>query len=99
MVTDAIAANAPRYGQVASIEGLVATTTTGARVTLNWTRLSLSQRGRDTDRIDAIYKVHYLQWTGIETLDRVIGGAGLVLILVLSALGAKLAFRRRQGQR
>ena len=95
LVADATAANPARYGSVTSVSDNVATTDTGARVTVNWKPLSLSQRGRDTDRIDAIYKVHYLQWTGIALLDRVVGGLGLVLILVLSGLGVRLWLRAR----
>jgi len=95
LVADAIAANPGRYGTVTSVAGSVATTSTGARVTVNWSPIALSQRGKDTDRIDAIYKVHYLQWTGVEAIDRVIGGLGLVLILVLSGLGVRLWLRAR----
>jgi hypothetical protein len=61
---------------------------------LDWKRLSLQQHGRDTDRIDRLYKIHYLQWTGEKTVDRILGLAGLVLLLVLTGLGARLAFRR-----
>ena len=63
-------------------------------VTFDWNRLSLQQRGRDTDRIDLLYKVHYLQWTGQKTADKVLGLAGLTLLIVLTLLGARLAFRR-----
>jgi hypothetical protein len=94
LIADAFAANPARYGQIASLDGSVATTDTGAVVTLDWKRLALQQRGRDTDRIDRLYKVHYLQWTGEKTVDRILGLAGLVLLLVLTALGARLAFRR-----
>jgi hypothetical protein len=55
--------------------------------------LSLSQRGRDTDRIDWFYKVHYLQWTGIAAIDDVLGLTGLSLIVVLSVLGGRLLLR------
>jgi uncharacterized iron-regulated membrane protein len=94
LIADAFAVNPARYGQIASLDGRVATTDTGAVVTLDWNRLSLQQRGRDTDRIDRLYKIHYLQWTGEKTADRILGLTGLVLLLVLTGLGAKLAFRR-----
>jgi hypothetical protein len=94
LVTDAFAANPERYGQIATIEGPVITTSTGVRATLDWHRLSLSQYGRDTARIDAIYKVHYLQWTGVEWLDKILGGLGLLLMVALSAFGVRLLFRR-----
>ena len=46
--------------------------------------------GPDTDRIDALYRVHYLQWTGHETVDRVLAVLGLVGLAALSGLGALL---------
>lgn len=95
LLTDAFTANPERYGRIVSVDGTTVTTDTGARVTLSWTRLALSQRGRDTDRIDGIYKIHYLQWTGIAAVDKVLGAVGLVLILVLSALGVSLLVRAR----
>jgi len=93
LLTDAIAANPSRYGAISAIDATTATTATGARLTLDWNRLSLSQRGRDTDRIDWFYKVHYLQWTGIATVDRVLGLAGLALVVVLSLLGVRLLLK------
>ena len=95
LMTDAFTANPERYGRIVSVDGATVTTDTGARVTLSWTRLALSQRGRDTDRIDGLYKIHYLQWTGIAAVDKVLGAVGLVLILVLSALGVSLLLRAR----
>lgn len=93
LLSEAIDANPVRYGSIVSIEGTSATTSTGAAVTLDWNRLSISQRGRDTDRIDWFYKVHYLQWTGIDMIDDVLGLTGLVLIVGLSLLGARLLLR------
>ena len=95
LLTDAFTANPERYGHIVSVDGTTVTTETGARVTMSWTRLALSQRGRDTDRIDGIYKIHYLQWTGNAAVDKVLGGVGLVLILVLSALGVSLLLRAK----
>lgn len=94
LLEDAFSANPARYGHVTSVAGNVATTDTGVRVTISWTRLALSQRGKDTDRIDGIYRIHYLQWTGIAGVDRVLGAVGLTLIVVLSILGLWLWFRR-----
>ena len=90
LVTDALSANPSRYGRVASIEGNNITTDTGVHVALDWNRLSLAQRGKDTNRIDTIYKIHYLQWTGIESADKVLGALGILLTLALSVLGARL---------
>src|SRR6266404_2799604 len=92
LVTDAFSANPARYGRVASIEGDVITTNTGVRIELDWNRLALTQSGKDTDRIDTLYKIHYLQWTGIKGVDKVLGGLGILLVLALSLLGARLFF-------
>lgn len=94
LLTDAFAANPARYGQVAEINGDRIVTTTGVRVTLDWNRLSLQQAGPDTDRIDRIYKIHYLQWTGVKAVDKALGMVGLILIIALSALEGMLLFRR-----
>lgn len=90
LMHDAFATNPTRYGRVTAVDVdlLRATTDTGVRVTLDWKRLTLSQRGPDTDRIDWYYKIHYLQWTGHAPTDRVLGGIGLVLVVTLSLLGA-----------
>ncbi len=95
LMHDAFAVNPARYGQIVSMDGTTATTDTGARVTLAWNRLSLAQRGRDTDRIDRLYRIHYLQWTGVPSVDRPLGIIGLGLLVVLSGLGLRLFFRRR----
>jgi hypothetical protein len=94
LVTDAFSANAQRYGRVASIVGNKITTDTGVRIELDWDRLALAQTGKDTDRIDTLYKIHYLQWTGVKTVDQVLGGLGILLLLALSLLGARLFFAR-----
>ena len=87
LLQDAFSANPERYGQVSTIEGATATTTTNVRVALNWNRMSLQQTGNDTDRIDLLYKIHYLQWTGMKWLDKILGMLGLALIVALSILG------------
>jgi|SRR5215204_4476515 len=94
LLKDAFSSNPGRYGEIASVKGNVATTNTGIEVTLDWNRLSLQQKGSDTDRIDLLYRIHYLQWTGVKSLDRVVGLVGIGLVLMLSGLGAWLAFRR-----
>ena len=83
----------PSAARCANIEGLTATTDTGVRVTLDWNRLTMTQYGGDTGWIDRFYKIHYLQWTGIAPLDKVLGGIGILLVLVLSLLGARLFFK------
>jgi hypothetical protein len=93
LIGDAIHGKA-RYGEVVSVKGLTARTSTGVEITLDWSTLSLQQRGADTDRIDRLYKIHYLQWTGIKAMDRVLGAAGLACLLLLTLLGVRLAFGR-----
>ena len=92
LVTDAFTANPARYGRVASIEGSLITTSTGVTVEMDWNRLGLSQHGKDTDRLDRLYKIHYLQWTGVKSVDKVLGALGILLVLALSMLGARLFF-------
>jgi len=92
LLLDAFSSNPGRYGKVVSINANKATTDTGVRVQLDWNRLALTQTGKDTDRIDALYKVHYLQWTGIAGVDKVLGALGILLVLGLSLLGARLFF-------
>lgn len=93
LIADAVTANPERYGAIVSTSGNAVVTDTGARVTLDWNRLSLQQRGRDTDRIDALYRIHYLQWTGAPAVDKALGFLGLIMVIGLTGLGAKLAFR------
>lgn len=95
LLADAFTANPARYGHIARVDGLSASSDTGVQVTLSWTRLALAQRGPDTDRIDVLYKIHYLQWTGHPAVDKVLGAVGLVLILTLSGLGVWLIVRPR----
>ncbi len=94
LLVDAFSSNRERYGSIVSIskDGMI--TNTGVHITLNWERMSLYQRGADTDLIDLLYRIHYLQWTGIETIDKFLGPLGLLLVLVLSILGIKLATKR-----
>ncbi len=99
LVETAIAGNPARYGRLARIDGDTFVTTTGVRVTLDWNTLTFSQSGRDTALIDAIYRVHYLQWTGVKAIDRALGLAGLGGIFALALLGLRLAWRPVEGGR
>lgn len=90
LLVDAFTANPQRYGQIASVSSNTITTDTNARITLDWKRLSLQQRGNDTDRIDLLYRIHYLQWTGLTSIDRLLGPLGLLLVFTLSVLGVRL---------
>lgn len=100
LVDDAISGARGRYGEVTSVErrdgrrpGASVRTMTGVAIELDWPTLTLRQSGRDTRSIDALYRVHYLQWTGLRTVDRVLGAVGILLLLLLAGLGVRLAFR------
>jgi uncharacterized iron-regulated membrane protein len=94
LLRDAFSSNPQRYGDIVSVNGYTATTNTSVDVTLDWNRMSLQQKGKDTDRIDLLYKIHYLQWTGQKSVDRVVGLIGIALVLILTTLGALLALKR-----
>lgn len=87
LVEDAIGSNSERYGKLVSVSGNKVDTSTGVEITLNWRNLSLTQSGRDTQLIDNLYKVHYLQWLGRPLPDTILGVIGIVLLLCLTALG------------
>lgn len=93
LAEDAFAGDSTRYGTIASVEGNTIRTSTGAAVTFDWNRLAFSQAGRDTRLIDGLYRVHYLQWTGIGPVDRALGLLGLAGIAGLAGLGIWLAVR------
>jgi hypothetical protein len=99
LMLDAFSLNPARYGQLSNVTGETATTNTDVRVTLNWNRLSLQQTGKDTDRIDRLYKIHYLQWTGVKWVDRILGITGLTLIAVLSLLGLMIGLNLKLTKR
>lgn len=93
LLDDALAEHPDRYGAIETLDGRTATTSTGVEVSLDWETMRLSQRGRDTRRIDRIYKLHYLQWTGTALGDRVLPIVGLAGLAALTALGLRLWFR------
>jgi hypothetical protein len=94
LLIDAFSSNPDRYGSIATISDDGIVTTTGVRITVDWDRMALYQRGADTDLIDLLYKVHYLQWTGFDAVDKILGPLGLLLILTLSILGIKLSLKK-----
>ncbi len=94
LLQDACAAHPQRYGNIVSVENNTAKTDTGVEITLDWNRLSLQQKGKDTDRIDLLYRIHYLQWTSISSIDKPLGFIGIVLVMILTMLGIRLALQR-----
>jgi len=103
LVEDAIVERHARYGEVEFVTGdngdnrpsATIRTSSGVEINLEWNTLQLQQSGPDTRRIDALYRIHYLQWTGIASVDRLLGLAGLVALLVLTVLGMRLALFAR----
>lgn len=71
---------------------------TGAVVEVGRHDARLSQRGPDTDRIDWLYRMHYLQWTGNKAVDRVLAVVGLVLIWAVMIPGLVLFVRNLRGR-
>jgi hypothetical protein len=86
-----------RYGEVRAValdddEARVAFAG-GAVVTVDRHGGALAQRGRDTDRIDLLYRLHYVQWTGRPAIDRPAAVVFIALLLGLAALGFGLLVR------
>ena len=94
LLHEAFLANPSRYGNITRVSGDTIWTNTGVEVKIDWNRMSLEQKGKDTDRIDLLYRIHYLQWTGFRQFDKIVGFTGAVLVMVLTALGAWLTFKR-----
>ncbi len=94
LLKDAFSADPQRYGNISSVSGDTVRTDTGVEVNIDWNSMSFQQRGKDTDRIDLLYRVHYLQWTGVKSIDRVVGFIGALLVMLLTTLGAWLAIKR-----
>ena len=69
LFNDSFSNKSERYGHVSSSDNLKVTTSEGIEVSLNWERLTLRQKGDDTDLINTLYKIHYLQWTPYKGLD------------------------------
>ena len=98
LAADAVARSPHAYGAAGAVTSDDATVHiaygSGVRVDVSRADARISQRGSDTDRIDWLYRLHYLQWTGNRTLDRVIAVAGLVLIWMVFVPGLVLFVRR-----
>jgi hypothetical protein len=99
LLEDAFSSNPERYGNVISVDGNRINTDTGVELSLHWPTLSISQRGRDSRWIDRIYSIHYLQWTGVAALDKLLGIFGLGLLFYMSFNGVRMAFPRMGPQR
>ena len=93
LISDAIALKPERYGHLLETQAAPYLTSTGAEINMQWNTLSLQQSGLDTQWIDRMYSVHYLQWTGVKPLDKVLGVFGLLLLILISVTGARLLLR------
>jgi len=58
----------------------------------------LAREAIDTRRIDALYDLHYLRWTGIPAIDRALAVLAIVATWVLTGLGGALFFRRKTAR-
>lgn len=94
LLEDSFSNNIMRYGNIEKIDEGIATTTTGIKILYNWNSMSLSQTGGDTDLINTIYRIHYLQWTGVDVVDKGLGFTGLLFVLLLTFLGIKMLFKQ-----
>lgn len=99
LLEDAFTADPIRYGNIIAQDGLSASTDTGVNLQLYWESLSIQQEGRDTRWINRVYSIHYLEWTGIAVLDRVLGLFGLFLLMLTTWTGARLLLGSRRSHR
>jgi hypothetical protein len=98
---DAIADNTDRYGNLRRADKQAIThagtyeaqTTTGVTLQLDWSTLQLSQSGRDTYLINTLYKLHYLQWSGISLIDKILGFLGLGALFLTTLAGFIMYWR------
>ncbi|MCO7224491.1 PepSY domain-containing protein [Pleionea sp. CnH1-48] len=97
MVNDAISANPDRYGNAKTVSEQKVLTDTNINISIDWHQMRLRQKGDDTKFINTMYKVHYLQWTGIKFVDRVLGVVGLGLVVILGMLGLVMTLRSRKA--
>ncbi len=101
LAVDAIA-RSPHHSAYGAITNISSTETTvklelaeGPVVEIGRNDARLTQRGPDTDRIDWLYRLHYLQWTGSKPVDKVLALVGLLLIWLVLIPGVVLFVRRR----
>jgi uncharacterized iron-regulated membrane protein len=91
----------PHHAAYGAIKQVSATSTTvtlelvaGPVVEIGRNDARLSQRGPDTERIEWLYRIHYLQWTGNKAVVRVLALVGLLLIWLVLIPGVVLFVRR-----
>jgi hypothetical protein len=99
LAQDAVARSAHHAGYGALIDAKADDATVHVRfanaiVDVDRASGSLYQHGGDTERIDWLYRIHYLKWTGVPKVDRVLAIAGLALIWFAMGAGIVLFVRR-----
>ena len=67
-------------------------TSGGKRVLVDRVTGEVSQRGALNDRIDLLYRIHYLQWTPWKPANVALVLGASVLVLLLTAAGLRLFF-------
>ena len=95
LVRDAITSDTRRYGEIVSMENGVVLTSSGVEISVDWPTMTMRQKGLDTQIIGALYKVHYLQWFGVPSVNTVFGALGIALLLGLTLLGLKAYLQGR----
>lgn len=99
LAQDAVARSSQRDGygsfmDVKADESTVHVRFANAMVDVDRASGSLYQHGADTERIDWLYRIHYLKWTGVAKVDRVLAVTGLALIWFAMGAGIVLFVRR-----
>ncbi len=97
LIQDAISTNKDRYGKIESIKKDAIYMNTGVVITLDWSTLSLKQKGRDTSLINTLYKVHYLQWFGNAVIDKILGVLGIVFLFFLTLFGLLMLVQKNKS--
>lgn len=100
LVDDAVARSpfAARYGAHLGVDGTDVRYAGDQVVSFSPTTMRVSQVGRDTRRIDWLYRIHYLQWTGNAMVDKALALGGLALIWIVMLPGLVLFVRRLRGR-
>ena len=97
LYTAATQHNRSRYGEFKSFETnetqIQILTTTGIELLLDWSTLRLTQRGKDTQLIDRLYRMHYLQWSPNIKMNMAIAFLAIVGLLIMCFVGLRLLIR------
>lgn len=73
---------------------LLLRTSGGKRVLVDRITGEVSQTGDLNERIDLLYRIHYLQWTPWKPVNVLLVIAASILVLFVAASGLRLAFTR-----